>query len=483
MSANSLKEKTLSGLVWQLAEKFGAQIVSFAVSLVLAQLLTPEDYGLVGLVTVFITIALVFAQSGMGQALVQKKDADEKDFATVFYYSLAFSALIYIVLFATADVIAAFYENPEFAPMIRVLGLTVIIGSVASVEQAIIQRSMRFKLFFAATASGTVVSGCIGVTMALCGFGVWSLIAQQLSNQLINLVVLTVILKWRPRGGFSFLRMKQLFGYSWKLLCSSLIETVYQDIYSLIIGKYYSSADLGFYNRGKQFPSLIIQNVNGAVNSVLFPVLSKIQDNAALMKNAVRRSIKVSTYLIFPLMAGLAAISEPLVLLLLSEKWLPAVPFIRFCCFTYAFWPIHTANLQGIKAFGRSDIYLRLEVIKKVIGIAVLILTIPHGLMAMMYGKCAVTVISSIVNAFPNKKLMNYSFAEQYKDMLPSVLMSALMLVVILPLEKMTIAPYAVMALQILAGAAVYIGASAIFKVESFNYIKETLLEILKKKG
>ncbi len=481
MADGNLKQRTMFGIIWQLAEKFGAQAMSFVVSIVLARFLTPDDYGTVGLITVFITVALVFAQSGMGMALVQKKNADDLDFDVVFYYSIAFSALIYIVLFFCAGLIADFYGDPGFVPMIRALGLTVIIGSVTSVQQAKVQRSMSFKLFFVATGIGTVISGAVGIIMALWGFGVWSLITQQFTNQLINMIVLGAVIGWRPRLRFSFERMKVLFGYSWKMLCATLLDTVYHNIYSLIIGKYYSTADLGFYNRGKQFPDLVIQNVNGAINGVLFPVLSKIQDDVEQMKSAVRRSIKVSTYVIFPMMAGLAAISEPLVLLLLKEKWLPAVPFVRFCCFTCAFMPIHTANLQGIKAMGRSDIFLKLEVVKKVLGITTLVVTLPFGLTVMMYGKCAVTVISSIVNAFPNRRLMNYSFVEQYRDMAPSILISLAMLFIILPMDRIPMPLLPLMLIQIISGVIVYVLLSLLFKLETFTYVKNTAFDLLRK--
>ena len=479
---DNLKKKTLYGLIWQYAEKCGTQAVSFVVSIILARLLTPADYGLIGLITVFISIALVFARSGMGQALVQKKDANDEDFSTVFYFSLVVSVILYFVLFFAAPVISEFYHEPELISVIRVLGITIIIGAVYSVQHAKVQREMNFKNFFYATLIGTLISAGIGIAMAYSGYGVWALVWQQISAQLINIIILFVTVRWRPKLIFSIQKMKQLFGFSWKILVSALIDTFYNNIYSLIIGKFYSSADLGYYNRGKQYPMLVVENVNGSINSVIFPVLSKIQDDKERFKSTVRRSIKTSTYIIFPLMAGLAAVAEPLIRIMLTDKWLPAVPFIQFCCFTYAFWPVHTANLQAVKALGRSDVFLKLEIIKKTYGVVILIATIPFGLTAMMFGRCIATVLSSIVNASPNKKLMNYSYMEQIKDMLPSVVLSVIMCVVVLMVGMLDINLYLLLILQVFVGVLVYVGLSMLFKLECFTYVLGILKGFLKKR-
>lgn len=478
---DNLKKKTLMGLIWQYAEKCGTQAVSFVVSVILARLLTPADYGLIGLITVFISVALVFARSGMGQALVQKKDANDEDFSTVFYFSLVVSVVLYFVLFFTAPLIAGFYHEAKLIPIIRVLAITIIIGAVYSVQQAKVQREMNFKKFFYATLIGTLISAGIGVAMAYSGYGVWALVWQQISAQLINIIILFVTVKWRPKLLFSVQKMKQLFGYSWKLLVSALIDTVYNNIYSLIIGKFYSSANLGYYNRGKQYPMLVVENVNGSINSVIFPVLSKMQDEKERFKATVRRSMKTSTYIIFPFMAGLAAVAEPLVKIMLTDKWLPAVPFIQFCCFSYAFWPVHTANLQAVKALGRSDVFLKLEIIKKIIGVIILAITIPFGLTAMMFGRCISTISSSIINASPNKKLMDYSYVEQLMDMLPSIALSVIMCVAVLLVGTLDINLYLLLGLQIVVGIAVYVGLSVLFKLECFEYVLGILKGFFKK--
>lgn len=478
----NLKSKTLSSLAWKFAERCGAQGIQFVVSIILARLLTPADYGLIGLITVFLAIAMVFAQSGLGQALVQHKEIDHEEFSTVFYFSMVFSIVLYLILFLCAPLIAGFYNEPKLTAIVRVLGTTVIIGAVNSVQQAYVQKTMQFKRFFYSTLTGTLISAIIGVAMAYAGYGVWALVGQQISNQAINTVVLWFTVKWRPNFVFSVKKGLRLFSYGWKLLCSSLLDTVYNNLYSLIIGKFYSAADLGYYNRGKQFPMLLIQNINSSIDSVLFPVLSEAQDDKERLKSMVRRSIVTSTFIIFPCMAGLAAVATPLTKLLLTDKWLPAVPFIQFCCFTYAFWPIHTANLQAIKATGRSDIFLKLEIIKKVIGVIALCVSIPFGLYAMMWASCITAVLSSFINASPNKKLLGYSYLEQLKDIMPSFLLSMLMCGVTLSLNFLHLGSLVTMLLQVIVGAAIYIGLAKLFKLECFTYILN-MIHIGKQRG
>lgn len=478
----NLKSKTLSSLAWKFAERCGAQGIQFVVSIILARLLTPADYGLIGLITVFLAIAMVFAQSGLGQALVQHKEIDQEEFSTVFYFSMIFSIVLYLILFLCAPLIAGFYNEPKLTAIIRVLGTTVMIGAVNSVQQAYVQKTMQFKRFFYSTLTGTLISAIIGVAMAYAGYGVWALVGQQISNQLINTAVLWFTVKWRPNFVFSVKKGLRLFSYGWKLLCSSLLDTVYNNLYSLIIGKFYSAADLGYYNRGKQFPMLLIQNINSSIDSVLFPVLSEAQDDKERLKSMVRRSIVTSTFIIFPCMAGLAAIATPLTKLLLTDKWLPAVPFIQFCCFIYAFWPIHTANLQAIKATGRSDIFLKLEIIKKVIGVIALCVSIPFGLYAMMWASCITAVLSSFINASPNKKLLGYSYLEQLKDIMPSFLLSMLMCGVTLSLNFLHLGSLVTMLLQVIVGAAIYIGLAKLFKLECFTYILN-MIHIGKQRG
>lgn len=469
-------KKVLSGLFWRYGERMCAQGVQFVVSVILARLLTPESYGYVGLVTVFISIATVFVQSGFGNALIQKKDATQKDFSSVFYFNIAFSLLLFLALQLIAPVIASFYDAGELlTPVIRILSFSVILAGINNVQQAFVSRKMIFKKFFYATLLGTICSAFAGIIAAYHGLGVWALVIQQLTNQAIDTIILWITVRWRPSCEISLHSLKTLFTFGWKLLFSNLIDTLYNNIYSLIIGKYYNSAALGYYNRGKNIPNLVITNVNSSIQSVLFPAYAKEQDNLTRVKQMVSRSIKVSTFLIFPCMAGLAAIAHSLTVVLLTEKWEPCVIFMQYCCFIYAFWPIHTSNLQAISAIGRSDIYLRLEVIKKILGIIILFCTLPFGLEVMMIGRCLNTIIASILNAFPNQKLFQYSFKEQVRDILPNALLSIVMGLSISFINYLNISSIFKLCIQIPGGILVYIICAKLFNVESYQYLLNTM--------
>ncbi|MGN0558014.1 MAG: lipopolysaccharide biosynthesis protein [Acutalibacteraceae bacterium] len=482
MKSDSSKSKSVfSNFIWRFAERCAAQGVSFIVSVVLARILVPEDYGLIALVTVFTSILQVFIDSGLGTSLIQKKDADDTDFSTVFYFNMFFCVLLYAALFFCAPLIAQFYSKSQLTPVIRVLGLTLIISGLKNVQQAYVSRKMIFKKFFFATLGGTVISAAAGIALAVFGMGVWALVAQGLINSVIDTLILWFTVKWRPKKVFSFARLKGLFSFGWKILCSRLLETVYQDIRQLIIGKMYSSSDLAFYNRGKQLPNLVITNINASIDSVLLPVMSNAQDDKDNLKRMVRRSIMTSTYVIMPLMMGLAACAEPLVELLLTEKWLPCVPFLRIFCITYMFYPIHTANLNAIKAMGRSDLFLRLEIIKKIVGIVLLASTMWFGVMAMAYSLLVSSVLSQIINTSPNKKLLNYSYTEQLKDIMPGMLLSVFMGITVYFIGFLPLPLLPLLVIQVSAGAVIYIALSKLFRLESFEYILRIVKQYLRK--
>ena len=361
-----MNNKTVfSNLIWRFSERIGAQLVSFIVSIVLARILNPSAYGTVALITVFTTVLQVFVDSGFGNALIQKKDADDIDFSTVFYTNIVFCTVLYILLFFGSPYIARFYGDSSISVYMRVLGLTVFISGIKNVQQAYVSRNMLFKKFFFSTLGGTITAGVIGVMMAFSGFGVWALVAQQVINLAIDTIILWITVKWRPIRAFSLERLKDLFSFGWKLLVSALMDTVYTNIRQLFIGKLYSSADLAHYNRGKQFPDLIVTNVNTSIDSVLLPAMSNVQDYKDNVKSMTRRAIKTSTYLMAPLMMGLAFTGKSVVGLILTDKWLPCVFYMQIFCITYMFYPIHTANLNAIKAMGRSDLFLKLEIEKE----------------------------------------------------------------------------------------------------------------------
>lgn len=472
----------ITNFFWRFLERCGAQGVTFIVSIVLARLLDPTVYGTVALVTIFTTIMQVFVDSGMGNALIQKKDADDLDFSSVFYFNMAMCSVLYLIMFFAAPFIASFYRMPELTAIVRVLSFVVVISGVKNVQQAYVSRHLMFKRFFFSTLGGTIGAAVIGIVMAYLGFGVWALVAQMLFNAAVDTTILWITVKWRPKKMFSFQRLKSLFSYGWKLLASSLIDTVYNDLRQLIIGKKYSSGDLAYYNQGKKFPQLIVTNINTSIDSVLLPTMSKAQDDMAAVRSMTRRAIKTSTFLMMPAMIGLAVCAEPLVQLILTEKWLPCVLFLRIFCITYAFYPIHTANLNAIKAMGRSDLFLKLEIIKKTVGIIAILITMWISVQAMAYSFLVTTILNQIINSWPNKKLLNYSYLEQVKDMMPQILLSLGMGAAIYAVSFLHLSASLTLLIQIPLGVLVYWSGSRISHVESYTYIIEMVKNFKKRK-
>lgn len=469
--------------IWRFLERCGAQCITLIVSIVLARLLDPNAFGLIAIVTVFTTVMQVFVDSGLGSALIQKKNADELDFSTVFHFNMLLCGLLYLIMFFSAPLIGAFYDMPDLEPVIRVLSLILIISGLRNVQQSYVARELLFKKQFIATLVGTVCAGVVGLWMAYSGFGVWALVWQMLVNQIVGTIILWIIVDWRPKLIFSFERLKGLFSYGWKLLVSSLIDTLYRDIRQLIIGKMYTAGDLAFYNKGEEFPKLLAINIGTSIDSVLFPTMSAVQDDNERVRNITRRAIKVSTYIMMPMMMGLAVCAEPLISLLLTDKWLFCVPFLRIFCVTYAFYPIHTANLNAIKALGRSDMFLKLEIIKKVIGIMALLATMWVSVEAIAYSMMGVTLISQVINAWPNKKLLGYGYGEQVKDMLPQIGLTVLMGLIVFTVTLLDFSNIVTLLIQILLGIVIYVASSKIFRIDSFEYMLGILLRLIKKRN
>lgn len=481
--SNQIDNKTtIKNFIWRFAERCGAQGVSFIVSIVLARLLEPSVYGTIALVTVFTTILQVFVDSGLGTALIQKKDADDLDFSSVFYFNFTVCLVLYFGMFVSAPYIAKFYGDETLVPVIKVISLTLVISGVKNIQQAYVSRNMLFKRFFFSTIGGTIASAFVGIFMAYIGMGVWALVAQQLSNATIDTIILWVTVKWKPKRMFSWKRLKELLSYGWKLLVSALLETVYNNLRNLVIGKLYSSTDLAYYNQGDKFPKLIVTNINTSIDSVLLPTMASAQDDSARVKNMTRRAIKTSTYIMAPLMIGLAFCANTIVELVLTEKWLPCVPFLQIFCITYMFYPVHTANLNAIKAMGKSDIFLKLEIIKKIVGMALLLSTMWFGVMAMAYSLLVSCVLNQIINSWPNKKLLNYGYLEQLKDILPGILLALFMGICVYFVSFLPISIYLILVIQVVLGATIYIGISAILKLDAFEYLWNTVKEIVEKK-
>lgn len=474
-------QNTIINFLWRFAERCAAQFVTLIVSIVLARILTPSDFGMVSLVMVFTTIMQVFVDSGLGTALIQKKNADDLDFSSVFYFNFAVCLILYVGMFIVAPYIAGFYNDTSLTPIIRVVSLTIVISGVKGIQQSYVSRNMLFKRFFFATLGGTIFSALLGIGMAYAGYGVWSIVAQQLSNTAIDTLILWITVKWRPKKMFSWRRLKSLLSYGWKLLASSLLDTVYNNLRNLVIGKIYTSADLAYYNQGDKFPKVIITNINASIDSVLLPSMAGEQEHCERVKSMTRRAIKTSTYIMAPLMMGLLFCAEPIVKLLLTDKWLPCVPYLRIFCFTYMFWPIHTANLNAIKAMGRSDLFLKLEIIKKAMGLMILLFTMRISVMAMAYSLIVSGILSQIINSWPNWRLLNYNYFEQLRDILPSIIIAVGMGICVYFISFIRMPTIIILLLQVVVGAAIYIGTSAVLKLEEFEYLFALVKSFLKR--
>ena len=468
----SESKRVVNSFIWRLAERFGAQGVTFIVSIVLARLLDPKVYGILALVTVFTSILQVFIDSGLGTALIQKKDADDLDFSSVFYFNFAVCIVLYLIMFFAAPLIAAFYNNmPDLTRVIRVLSLTLLISGVKNIQQAYVSRHLLFKRFFFATLGGTLGAAVLGIYLAWKGYGVWALVGQYLFNTGMDTLILWITVKWRPKKMFSFERLKALLSFGWKLLGVSLLSTAYHDLRSLIIGKMYTPSDLAFYNRGKQLPQLISTNVDVSIDSVLLPTMARKQDNKEAVKRMSRLSIQLGTYVIMPIMVGLGVCAEPVIKLVLTDKWLPCVPFLRIFCYTFSFFPIFTTNYNAYKALGRSDLYLRVTIRSKLMGIAVLLSTMWFGVMWIAYGVILVNLLNQIICSMPSRKLFNYSYKEQFMDFAPNLVISLIMGALVYLVSLLRMNNIVILVLQVITGVVSYVALSVLSRNTSYRYI------------
>lgn len=471
-------------LLWKLLERFGVQGVQFILQIILARLLTPEHYGVLAIMIIFTTLANVFIQNGFNTALIQNKDVTEEDYSSVLWVSLGVAGILYGIIFFCAPFIASFYEMPEIVKPFRVLALMLFPGALNSVQLAKVSREMDFKKVFYSNVGAIVVSGAAGIVIAKLGGGLWALVAQTMLNIFVATVVMQFTSKLKIYFKVSLARIKVLFAYGWKLLVSGLIDTLYQDLQSLVVGKKYNSATLGFFNRGKQFPQFLMNSINGAVQSVMLPAMAEKQDAKEQLKELTRRSITVSAYVVFPMMAGLAGIAEPLVRLLLTDEWLPCVPYLQIYCVSFAFYPVHSCNLQAINAIGRSDMFLKLEIIKKSYGLIALIIAVFcfNSPMAIAMTAIITGFLSFFVNAAPNKKLINYSYVEQMRDLVPSFLSAVIMCAAVLAVGLLKLNTIVTLLIQVIVGVGIYLTLSVVFKLKPFLIILNMLMMIKARK-
>lgn len=480
MEGSSTKNKVFSGVFWKFGERILAQGISFVVSIVLARLLLPEDYGIVAMVIIFITLADVFVSSGFGTALIQKKDADDTDFSTIFYCSMVVSILLYGLLFIMAPVIANFYKTPALVLVLRVFSLKIPISAYNSVQHAYVSRHMAFKRFFFSTLFGTLLSGVVGIVMAICGFGVWALIGQYMTNSIVDCMVLAFTIPWHPQRKFSWNSAKQLMSYGWKVLAADLTGTFFDQLRSLIIGKIYTKADLAYYNKGKQIPSMLSDNISTTVMTVLFPAISNEGNDLVRVKQMVRRAVRVMGYIIFPLMVGCMVVARPLILTLLTAKWADSIIFMQLLCMQSAIGIIGKTSIQSIKAIGRSDVLLKLELYKKPVYLLLLLIGARISVLGVAVTSVIYTLYSVIVNGKSLSKLIGYSLIEQIKDILGSLSLSVAMGISISWLLLLDLPNLVIVLFQALLGVVVYICLSRIFKMDSYAYLKDYALEKIK---
>lgn len=473
MAETDVRSRVIKGLFWKILENGGAQGVQFIITILLARLLTPAEYGTVGIIMIFITIANVVVQNGFSTALIQKKGAARLDFSSVCYFDLAVAAVMYACLYAAAPSIAGFYRNPELTSIVRVLSVVLFPGAVISVQTAYVSRNMEFRGLFLSTLAASVFSGAISISMAYRGAGVWAMVGQQISYYISLMLVMLFTVSWKPTLEFAFERVAGMFAFGWKLLCASLIDTIFNNLYGLLIGKIYNEELLGSYNRGEQFPKLIATNLGAAIQAVLLPAFSEQQDDVARVRQMMRRAIRLSSFVVLPMLLGLFAVADNLVLALLGEKWMICVPFLRIMCISYCFWPIHITNLQAINAVGRSDIFLKLEIIKKSLSILVLIVGMQFNVYVMVALKAFQDFICTFINAAPNSRLLGYSIAKQWGDVMPSAGISVLMCAAVMAMKPMLsgFSVWVSLILQIGAGAIIYVALAWLFRVESLRYI------------
>lgn len=476
--SDSLKSKTVKGVVWSSVERFSTQGVQFLIMIIMARLLTPKDYGLIGMLAIFLAVAQSLIDSGFSQALIRKQNRTDVDNSTVFYFNIVVSSALYLILFISAPFVADFYNQPELTSIMRVVCLGVILNSLAVVQRALLTIRIDFKTQAKASVSAAVFSGCIGIFLAYSGFGVWSLVVQQLLNLSVNTLLLWIFSKWRPIAVFSWQSFHELFAFGSKLLASGLLDTLYKNIYPIVIGKLFSASSLGHYTRAQQFSEFPSSNITGIIQRVTYPVLCGIQDDMERLANVYRKFLKLSAFIIFPLMIGLSAVARPFIDIVLGPQWSFCGQLLQIICFAMMWYPIHAINLNLLQVKGRSDLFLRLEIIKKILGITVLCITAPFGLMVMCFGQIFSSIVALVINTYYTGKLINVGFIKQVKDLFPTIILSLTMFGTILLINGFIETNIYRLIMGIMVGIIVYASGSYIFKFKEL----QTLFSLIRRK-
>lgn len=473
---NSFNRSIMSNMAWRFFERGGVQIVNFIIQIILGRLLDVGDFGTIAIISSFVTLSSTLVNNGLGNALIQKKDSDAVDASTVFYIQLVLAFVLSVVLFFCAPLIASYYKNDKIADYLRVMVSLLVIQSLGSMQLVTLQKRMQFRKSFYANILGVIVQGTVGIVCALLGLGCWSLVFSQLAMQITVLIVLTCIVRWKPQKVFSLDRFKRLFSYSWKLTVGWLIGTLHQDIYSLLIGKVFSAEILGYYNRGQSLPSTLNRTVNESISSVMFPALSIVQDNKDDHKQYSRKMMAISSFVVFPVMAGLAAVARPFILITLTDKWAASIPMMQLFCISLSINAISTTNMQVFNSIGRSDVFMKMEVIKRSLSIVLLIILSRINIYAVIIGLVIMALFSLVYNSIFNKKLIGYSLKEQAQDILVPMIISIGMFVVTVQFDRLSIPLLVMLIIQIVVGVLFYVVASRLFNKRCFM----TMLNMLK---
>ena len=475
--AESLRGKTLKGMIWSFAENFSLQGIQFIIGILLARVLSPSDYGMVGMLAIFTAVSQTLINSGFSTALVRKNNRTQTDLSTTFYFNIVVGFVLYFVLFFSGPLIADFYNTPLLSDLIKVTAISLIINSLCIVQQALFTIKMDFKTQAKISVIGALVTGAGGIAMAYSGYGVWSIVWPGVFGGAVRCILLWVWGKWRPTWEYSWKSFKELFGFGSKLLASGLIDTIYNNIYPIIIGKKFSAADLGQYTRADGYANLPATTVTGVLGRVTFPLLCQIQDDDARLQSTYRQLIKLSAYVVFPIMVGLAALAKPLIIFMITAKWAECVPYLQILCFSLMWYPIHALNLNLLQVKGRSDLFLRLEIIKKILGVSVLVIAIPFGIIWMCIGRIFTSVICLAINTYYTGKLINVGFFKQMGDLLPILILSLSMGTIVITVNLLVDGLLLQIIIGLITGLVYYLSISYIFKSKELLY----LLSLLKK--
>ena len=480
--SESLKHKTVKGVGWSFIDNLSSSGVSFLVGLVLARLLTPSEYGIMAILTIFIAVSSSIVDSGFSNALIRKTDAKRVDYNTVFLFNLVVSGLLYVVLFFAAPAISVFFKEPLLVEVMRVIGWVLIINALAIIPRTLFVKDVNFKTQTKVSLIASISSGVVGIGMALAGMGVWSLVGQQLSRQLLNTLFLWIYSTWRPIWEFSLQSFRELFGFGSKLLLSGLLDTVFKEIYSLVIGRCYTSAQLGQYTRASQFNQIFSSNLTTVIQRVSYPVLSSIQDESERLREAYRKVIKSTMLITFACMLGLAAVAKPLLIILIGEKWLPAVNFLQIICFSGMLYPLHAINLNILQVKGRSDLFLKLEIIKKIIAVGPLILGVLFSIEYMLWGSVFTSLIVYFLNSYYSANLINYPTKDQIKDILPTFLVSVVTAAAMWSLTLLSLSNWLLLPLQCLLGIILAVFIYERLRLPEYVEVKQLAFSLLRRK-